>query len=64
MIEETVVIVDRDAYSAITGVKGMSGDAVVMARSIIASFKYVLPKTFVEFDRAGRGDALNLELYG
>lgn len=36
----------------------------IPALQVLNGFRSCLPERFVEFDRAGRGDALNVDLYG
>lgn len=48
----------RGRYDEIVSIDG------IPAREVLDRFRPCLPERFVEFDRAGRGDALNLDLYG
>lgn len=48
----------RGRYDEIISING------IPARQILNGFRPCLPERFVEFDRAGRGDALNVDLYG
>lgn len=49
----------RGTYDQLLSISGPLSVA-----AIIASMKSCLPETFTDFDRKGRGDALNLDLYG
>jgi len=56
-------VAERGYYGEV--LKITCGDGkVVRADEIISNFKQALPETFVEFDKAMRGDSLNLDLYG
>ena len=48
----------RGRYGEIISING------IPARQVLDRFRSCLPERFVEFDRAGRGDALNVDLYG
>lgn len=54
----------RGAYDQITKLVTSASGEILKPDDVIASFSDALPETFVEFDRKGRGDALNLDLYG
>jgi hypothetical protein len=57
-IGSTDGIARRREYNEIVAI----GD--VPAERIVARFKDALPDRYCSFDRRGRGDALNLDLYG
>lgn len=58
----------RDSYDAIIGWTQKKADGtakfILSARDIIALFSDSMEREYVDFDRKGRGDALNHDLYG
>ncbi len=54
---ETLDIVVRGHFAQILSING------VTAKTILARFKDALPASRCQFDRKGRGDALNIDLY-
>lgn len=55
-------IANRGQYGEILSILTPEGK-VIRGSDIIAMYRGVIPETFAEFDKKGRGDALNVDLY-